>query len=247
MPSDHNRASNVREQIAHYERTASKFDSSVWSLGNRDNRNHLVKVRAIADALDARSGGLILEVGTGTGLHGRWLLENTPVRYVGVDASQAMLDHAARRLEPFADRVVSLGIADAHRLPFADGAFAGAFCSGTLHHLSAPGRGVAEIVRVTRPGGSVAVMEPNWKFPSTLLVGASTPAERNVFKISPATLEAWGRAAGLENVHLERLLYTPPSPRSWGKVFDAVDRGIARVPGLRRLSIMLLLTGRAPR
>ena len=34
-----NDPSNVREQIAHYEKTAAKFDSSVWSLGNRDNRN----------------------------------------------------------------------------------------------------------------------------------------------------------------------------------------------------------------
>ena len=241
-----NDPSNVREQIAHYEKTAAKFDSSVWSLGNRDNRNHLVKVNAIADAIGASHGGLVLEVGTGTGLHGRWLLEHTPIRYVGVDASQPMLALAGRRLGEFGDRVSSLGIADAHRLPFADGAFDGAFCSGTLHHLSRPGRGVAEIVRVTKPGGRVAIMEPNWKFPSTLIVGASTPAERNVFKIAPKTLEAWGRAAGLVDLKLDRLLYTPPAPRSWAKGFDAVDRFIARVPGLRRLSIMLLLTGRVP-
>ncbi len=71
---------NVREQIEHYERMAAKFDRSVWSLGNRDNRNHLVKVRAIADALGASRGGHVLEVGTGTGLHARWLLENTAGR-----------------------------------------------------------------------------------------------------------------------------------------------------------------------
>jgi len=238
--------SNVREQIAHYSKTAAKFDTSVWSLGNRDNRNHLVKVNAIAGAIGAADGGLVLEVGTGTGLHGRWLLENTPVRYVGVDASEDMLRLAAKRMDTGADRVVALGIADAHHLPFADGAFDAAFCSGTLHHLSRPGRGVAEIARVTKPGGRIAVMEPNWKFPSTLLVGASTPAERNVFKISPATLEAWGRAAGLERVRLDRLLYTPPAPRSMAKTWDRLDRGIAKIPGLRRMSIMLLLTGRVP-
>jgi ubiquinone/menaquinone biosynthesis C-methylase UbiE len=237
--------SNVRDQIRHYERYARRFDHSVWSLGNRDNRNHLVKVRAIARALDAANAGGILEVGTGTGLHARWLLENTPASYTGVDASEPMLALAAERLGSFDGRF-ALGIADAHRLPFPDGAFDATFCSGTLHHLNAPGRGVAEIVRVTRPGGRVAIMEPNWKFPSTLLVGASTPAERNVFKISPAHLTAWGRAAGLTGLRLERLLYSPPAPRSWGKLWDAVDRGAGRVPGLRRLSIMLLLSGRAP-
>jgi ubiquinone/menaquinone biosynthesis C-methylase UbiE len=236
---------NVRRQIEHYERMASKFDRSVWSLGNRDNRNHLVKVRAIADALGASRGGHVLEVGTGTGLHARWLLDNTTVTVTALDASEPMLAIASQRLEPYPGRV-ALGIADAHDLPFADGTFDAAFCSGTLHHLSLPGRGVAELARVTRPGGRVAAMEPNWKFPSTMLVGASTPAERNVFKISPASLEAWGRAAGLEDVRLERLLYTPPAPRSWGGLWDAVDRGVARVPGLKRWSIMLLLTGRVP-
>ena len=236
---------NVREQIAHYERMAARFDRSVWSLGKRDNRNHLVKVRAIARAIDAAEGGRVLEVGTGTGLHARWLLANTPVTVTGVDASEPMLAIAARRIEGYAGRA-ALGIADAHDLPFADDSFDAAFCSGTLHHLSRPGRGVAELARVTRPGGRVAAMEPNWKFPSTMLVGASTPAERNVFKISPPALEAWGHAAGLENVRLERLLYSPPAPRSWSRMWDSVDRAAARIPGVRRLSIMLLLSGRVP-
>ena len=237
--------SNVREQIRHYKKMAAKFDRSVWSLGNRDNRNHLVKVRAIADALGASDGGHVLEVGTGTGLHARWLLENTPVRMTALDASEPMLGIASQRLADHKGRI-ALGIADAHDLPFADGSFDAAFCSGTLHHLARPGRGLAELVRVTRPGGRVAAMEPNWKFPSTMLVGASNKAERNVFKISPASLDAWARAAGLEDVRLERLLYTPPAPRSWGRGWDAVDRAVAKVPGLNRWSIMLLVTGRVP-
>ena len=245
MMKERDQQTNVREQIQFYERTARKFDHSVWSLGNRDNRNHLVKVRAIADAIGAGSGGSFLEVGTGTGLHARWLLENTPASITAVDASEQMLSIAARRLEPFDGRT-TLGIVDAHQLPFSDGSFNGAFCSGTLHHLSRPHRGVAEIARVTRPGGRVAIMEPNWKFPSTLIIGALTPEERHVFKISPATLETWGRDAGLEQVRLRRLLYTPPAPRSWNRFWDSVDRRVARVPGIRRLSIMLLLTGRVP-
>ena len=235
---------NVREQITHYEKTATKFDKSFWSLGNRDNRNHLVKVRAIADAIDASTGGKVLEVGTGTGLHARWLLENTPIRYTGFDASAAMLDLARDRLTAFTGRF-ALGITDAHRLPFEDGTFDASFCVGTLHHLNDPARGVAEIVRVTRPGGRVAIMEPNWKYPSVLVYTAITPIEHNTFKISPDRLERWTRAAGLTDVHVEHLLYTPPAPRSWGRFWDAVDRRVARVPGLRRLSIVLLLTGRA--
>lgn len=236
--------SNVREQIAHYEKIAGKFDRSIWSLGARDNRNHLVKVRAIADALRAEDGGHVLEVGTGTGLHAAWLLEHSPVSITAVDASQPMLAITRKRLAPFAGRF-ALGIADANRLPFGDARFDAAFCSGTLHHMTTPGRALAEFARVTRPGGRVVAMEPNWKFPSVMLSGL-IPAERNVFKISPAGLDAWARAAGLEDVRVERLLYTPPSPKSWAKRWDALDRRLARVPGVRRLSIMLLLSGRVP-
>lgn len=237
--------SNVRQQIAFYERQAARFDRSIWSLGNRDNRNHLVKVRAIADAIEVARGGTVLEVGTGTGLHARWLLENTAVKYTGVDASAAMLELARQRLERFEGRV-TLGVADGHRLPFGDGTFDATFCFGTLHHLTAPKIGVGEIVRVTRPGGRVALMEPNWKFPSVLVIVATTREEWNAFKLSARSLADWGRAAGLVDVRLQRVLYTPPLPRSWAARWDAADRFIARVPGLRRLSIMLLLTGRVP-
>ncbi|MBI4729501.1 MAG: class I SAM-dependent methyltransferase [Acidobacteria bacterium] len=222
---------------------AAGFDRSVWSLGRRDNRNHLVKISAIARAIAAQGSRRILEVGAGTGLHARWILENTPAEYVGVDVSEAMLAIATRRLAPHAGRF-RLGIADAHRLPFPDGSFDAAFCSGTLHHLADPGRGLAELARVVRPGGRVAAMEPNWKFPSVLLVSAFTKAERNAFKINGASLARWASGAGLAGVRLERLLYTPPSPRALERIWDRADALAARVPGLRRLSIMLLVSGR---
>jgi ubiquinone/menaquinone biosynthesis C-methylase UbiE len=235
--------SNVPEQVRFYEQTAGRFDRSVWSLGNRDNRNHVAKITAVARALRLDRAGRVLEVGAGTGLHARWILENTGASYSGIDVSRPMLEIAARRVEPFGGRAV-LSIADAHRLPFDDGMFDASFCTGTLHHLSHPERGVTELTRVVRPGGRVAILEPNWKFPSVLVYSAITPAEHNTFKISPAKLEAWARAASLEDVRVERLLYTPPRPRAWGAFWDSVDRGIARVPGLRRLSIVMLVSGR---
>lgn len=237
--------SDLRRQIDHATRTAGSFDRSVWSLGNRDNRNHRVKVEAIARALDAHAGGRILEVGAGTGLHARWLLEHTRVIYTGIDLSREMLEQARRRLVGVGDRA-TLAIGDAQRLPYSDDSFDAGFCTATLHHLGDPAAGIRELVRVVRPGGRVAAIEPNWKYPSVLVYTAITPAERNTFRISPARLEAWARAAGLENVAVRRLLYTPPSPRSWERLWDSVDRGVARVPGLRRLSIVLLLSGRVP-
>ncbi len=56
-----------------------------------------------------------------------------------------------------------------------------------------------------------------------------------------------GRAPpGSRTCASQRLLYTPPAPRSWERGWDAVDRAMARIPGLKRWSIMLLLTGGSP-
>lgn len=238
--------SNLRKQIGFYTRHAGRFDRSITSLGSRDNRNHRKKIGAIAGALGLSAGERVLEVGTGTGLHAAWLLEHTKVEYWGVDASAQMLEVARSRLGPELDRV-RLVVGDAARLPFPDASFPAAFCSGTLHHLATPSAGIAELVRVVAPGGRVAAMEPNWKFPTVLVSSAVSAIERNAFKISPRRLAEWGRAAGLEDVSVSPLLYTPPRPRALERLFDAVDDRAKAVPGLRALSIMMLMCGRRSR
>lgn len=231
-----------RRQIEFYERTAGKYDRSVWSLGCRDNRNHETKIRAIAAAIGAGGGGRILEVGAGTGLHARWLLEHTGVEHTGLDLSKPMIRIASQRLAEFGGRS-RLTIGDALDLPFADATFDAAFCVGTLHHLPSAAAGLRELARVVKPGGRVAALEPNWKFPSVLFYSAITPEERKTFAINDRRLQQWAAAAGLRAVTLNRLLFTPPKPRSWAKAYDRIDARMARMPVLRHLSINLLVSG----
>jgi len=232
-----------RKQVEFYERTAGRYDRSVWSLGCRDNRNHEAKIRAIAAAIGAGGGGRVLEVGAGTGLHARWLLQHSPIEHTGVDLSRPMLAIAAQRLAEFRDRS-RLAIADALDLPFGDATFDAAFCAGTLHHLPSAGAGLRELARVVKPGGRVAALEPNWKFPSVLVYSAITPEERKTFRINERRLAEWARAAGLERVEVRRLLYTPPKPARLGAAYDRIDARLVRIPVVRALSINLLVTGR---
>jgi SAM-dependent methyltransferase len=51
---------------------------------------------------------------------------------------------------------------DATALPFADAAFDAARSERLFLHLSHPERAVAEMVRVTRPGGRVVLMDTDW-------------------------------------------------------------------------------------
>lgn len=51
-------------------------------------------------------------------------------------------------------------VADAHRLPYADGAVDAIYCEAVLEHLYAPGRAVEEMHRVLKPGGKVFACTP---------------------------------------------------------------------------------------
>lgn len=231
----------LHEQIEHYHEHAHGFDRSVWSMGDRDNRNHAIKAQRLVETLALRAGDRVFEAGAGTGLHAKWIIERTGARYAGLDASHAMILRALQRVPE-----APLLVADAARIPLADASVNAAFCSGTLHHMARPWQAIAELARITRPGGRVAAMEPNWKFPSHLAATLLEREERLSFQITPKSLVAWASAAGLEDVRLERVLYTPPKPASWSRLFDRVDAAVAGIPGLRRLSIMLLVSGTKP-
>lgn len=51
-------------------------------------------------------------------------------------------------------------VADAHALPFASGSFSGITMLDVLHHLARPVPFLAEVARVLRPGGRLAMVEP---------------------------------------------------------------------------------------
>ena len=51
-------------------------------------------------------------------------------------------------------------VADAHRLPYADGCVDAIFCEAVLEHLHTPAQAVAEMFRVLRPRGAVLAVTP---------------------------------------------------------------------------------------
>ncbi|MGH2945679.1 MAG: class I SAM-dependent methyltransferase, partial [Solirubrobacteraceae bacterium] len=71
---------------------------------------------------------------------------------IGVDLAEGMLE-AARRRHPEIEFVR----ADVEALPFADGAFDAVVAAFVVNHLPEPERGAAEMARVVRPGGRLAI------------------------------------------------------------------------------------------
>jgi SAM-dependent methyltransferase len=110
----------------------------------------------VAELLRPRPGGRYLDVGCGTGDDSLALAARYGAAVVGVDTSEAMVGEARRR--GLAEAVV----ADAHALPFEDASFDGASADRVLQHLEDPRAALAELVRVTRPGGRIVTADPDY-------------------------------------------------------------------------------------
>jgi SAM-dependent methyltransferase len=96
------------------------------------------------------AGGPVVDVGCGTGHD----LVRLGAGAFGVDASRAMCERGRAR-------GLSVCAGDALQLPFASGSCAGARADRVLQHLTDPERALAELVRVTGPGGRVVVSDPD--------------------------------------------------------------------------------------
>ncbi len=114
------------------------------------------------DTLQPQPGSRILDVGCGSGtaeLH-LGLSRVAGVSLFGIDIVLERV-REARAVTRKHEVRVGLAAASAARLPFASAAFDSAFCVAVLQHLADPSDAVAELSRVTRPGGRVVVVEPD--------------------------------------------------------------------------------------
>jgi demethylmenaquinone methyltransferase/2-methoxy-6-polyprenyl-1,4-benzoquinol methylase len=106
--------------------------------------------------------GPILDLCTGTGdlalAYGRATQERVPI--IGADFCHEMLVLACQKTskKQASDRVRYLE-ADAQRLPFPDNYFQIVTVAFGLRNITDTDRGLAEMVRVIRPGGRVAILE----------------------------------------------------------------------------------------
>jgi SAM-dependent methyltransferase len=93
------------------------------------------------------TGRVVLDAGAGTGLVGAELVR-AGARALAADLSPAMLRWRAAERPPAV-------VADVTALPLATSAVDGAVAAFVLNHLPRPQSGLAELARVTRPGGTV--------------------------------------------------------------------------------------------
>jgi len=171
---------------AMFDRVAARYDlaNDVLSLGQDRAWRKLV-----VEAVGPRPGQLILDLAAGTGTSSE-PFAHAGATVVPTDLSLGMLNIGKQRLPD-----LSFVAADALRLPYADARFDAVTISFGLRNIEDTDAALAEMRRVTKPGGVLVVCEfstPTWKafraLYSNYLV-AAIPRIASAISSNPAAYE----------------------------------------------------------
>lgn len=133
-------------------------------LKTRFTREAFEKIRTLIANEDRN----ILEVGCGTGRFCSLLAHERPdAQVTGIDLSKHALDIAHRLKTELLCSNLSFLEGNLFRLPFRDNCFDVVFSEGVISHFDMEGHStyvdaLAEMTRVTKVGGKVIVLVPNW-------------------------------------------------------------------------------------
>ncbi len=122
------------------------------------------------DRLGVKAGDRLLDLGSGGGRHAFEALRRG-ARVVALDADAGEVGGALAMMgamgrdDPEVTDHGGTGVAavgDARRLPFAEGCFDRVIAAEVLEHVPDDRAAIAELARVLRPGGTLAVTVPRW-------------------------------------------------------------------------------------
>ncbi len=133
---------------AQFGRRAESYARSASHAADRD-------LDLLVGHLAVAPGHRVLDIATGTGFTAIALARSTP-HVVGLDLTLGMLAEA-RRLSP--DPRIAWIAGDAELLPFADATFDGVTVRRAPHHFPHLRQALAEMRRVTRPGGRIGIVD----------------------------------------------------------------------------------------
>ncbi len=160
---------------AYLERTREFFGIRAATWDTRFGHDMPVYAAAIAEA-GIRRAGVAVDAGCGTGRALPALRDavGPDGTVIGLEVTPQMLAEA--RSKGWAASATLLVLGDARALPFAGASVDAVFAAGLVHHLPDPRAGLAELARVTRPGGILVLFHP---------VGRAVLAARHGRTISP--------------------------------------------------------------
>ena len=156
-----------------FDDVAPKYDvvNDVLSMGQTRRWR-----RVVVEAMDVKAGQRVLDLAAGTGTSSEPYAD-AGIDVVACDFSLGMLKVGKRR-RPDIDFIAG----DATNLPFADNSFDASTISFGLRNVNEPKKALAEMLRVTKPGGKLVIAEfsqpvvPLWRTMYTEYLMRALPA-----------------------------------------------------------------------
>jgi SAM-dependent methyltransferase len=139
------RSKNVGELAEFYDQWSQDYEQHMCNVGYM----HPAMVSSMVGRHVDIGVGPILDAGAGTGIIGEILTAMGQDEIVGLDASEGMLELAAKK--GFYSELHRMFLGE--RLDFADDRFEAVVSAGVFTDGHAPLDGLDELLRVTRPGG----------------------------------------------------------------------------------------------
>jgi ubiquinone/menaquinone biosynthesis C-methylase UbiE len=142
-PQDH--LSNIHTNVRHFQWNDDYIELLSLKLG-------LQNVKKLVD-IGSGLGGL-------PGLFGLYMKPGSTIYGFDLDPEAVRQSREFAAAHPYSVKF-EFEVADAHALPLADGEADLVICQHVLAHVRDPQQVLAEMVRITRPGGRVVTFEPN--------------------------------------------------------------------------------------
>jgi ubiquinone/menaquinone biosynthesis C-methylase UbiE len=176
----------------------------------------------------------ILDVGSGGGLFTKYIADKRPdVRIIGIDLSGPQIKRAEKRMRNYGERV-RFQLGDATQLEFGDRTFDGVISYGSIKHWTSRDAGLAECVRVLKPGGPLLITEAdrsaNFEDSERFIANYTTPGFLGGLNLAIFTTWIAGRSIDLDEA------------RDLASRIDLTDKDACRIAGMP----ILMIYGRRP-
>ena len=205
-------------------------------------KGSLRRAEWVMNASHFASGKKVLEVGCGTGFFSEVFVESG-VQLFSIDISSELVSMAKKK-----GLSADFRVCDVEALPFDNDLFDAVVGIRVLHHLNMEAA-FREIIRVLKPGGSIAFCEPNMLNPQIMIqknvpwikkLMGDTPDETAFFK---SRLRKFLIHKGFQNISIEPFDFLHPwTPAFMVPFIEKSGEWMERIPIIREIAGSLAIS-----